>query len=150
MKRLFLAILPAVLLLLSAPAATAQNPEEPDIEKILTAQLDNLTKMFKLDDVQLFFVDSVLQYNYPAMMDEIQQVRRTGASNADTYQGVSDKWMDATDRAFEKIFTKEQWAKYLKSSYGKEKKRRDKRIVERGGIPPALTGQEPSAIRQRQ
>ena len=102
------------------------------MDQIINTQLDNLTRMFKLDDVQVFFVDSVLQYNFPAMTEEFDQTRKTGASNQDTYQAISDKWMAATDDAFEKIFTEEQWQKYLKSTYGKEKKRRDKRIQERG------------------
>ena len=81
--------------------------------------------------MQVFFVDSVLQYNYNAMNDAFVEAKKTGASNADTYQAISDQWMDATDQAFERIFTEEQWKKYLKSTYGKEKQRRDKRISER-------------------
>ena len=42
--------------------------------------------------------------------------------------------MAATDEAFEKLFTEEQWTKYMKSVYGKEKKRRDKRMAERGPV----------------
>lgn len=149
MKRILTLIFTAAILLCSAAVSKAQE-QEPNMDEVITAQLENITRMFKLDEVQAFFVDSVLQYNFPAMMEEMQQVRKTGASNADTYQSISDKWMDATDTAFEKIFTKEQWAKYMKSSYGKEKKRRDKRISERGGILPGLTSQEPSASPQRQ
>ena len=115
----------------SAPRAFAQEPQEPDVNEIIDKQLENLTRMFNLDDVQIFFVDSILQYNYPAMMDEVNRTRKTGASNTETYQIISDKWMAATDDAFEKVFTEDQWKKYLKSTYGKEKKRRDKRISER-------------------
>ena len=39
--------------------------------------------------------------------------------------------MAATDEAFERFFTEEQWKKYMKSSYGKEKIRRDKRMSDR-------------------
>lgn len=102
------------------------------MDKIINTQLENLTRTFKLDEVQVFFVDSVLQYNFPAMTEEFEQTRKTGASNQETFQLISDKWMAATDDAFQKIFTEEQWQKYLKSSYGKEKKRRDKRMQERG------------------
>ena len=79
----------------------------------------------------MFFVDSILQYNFHAMNDEFDQTRRTGASNQETYQIISDKWMAATDDAFERFFTPEQWARYMKSSYGKEKIRRDKRMSAR-------------------
>ncbi len=131
MKRLLSLLLPVAVLLLSSPELRAQEAQEPDMDKIINNQLDNLTRTFKLDEVQVFFVDSILQYNYPAMMAEMEQTRKTGASNSDTYQAISDKWMDATDRAFERFFTEEQWKKYLKSNYGKEKVRRDKRMSER-------------------
>ena len=65
------------------------------------------------------------------MVEEITLTRKTGASNDETFQALSDKWMAATDEALEKVFTEEQWQKYLKSAYGKEKKRRDKRMANR-------------------
>ena len=148
MKRISALILLAAFFLAAAPAALAQQ-QEPDIESIINTQIENLTRIYGLDEVQVFFVDSILNYNYPAMLAEVQEVRKIGASNSDTYQIVSDKWMDATDTALEKVFTKEQWAKYMKSSFGKEKKRRDKRIAERGGFPPSITGQESGAGRER-
>ena len=133
MKRFLPAILAAILLLAAAPCTLAQNNQEPpDMDEIISKQVENLTRSFKLDEVQEFFVDSVLQHNFPAMNAEFEETRKTGASNQDTYQAISDKWMAATDDALEKIFTEEQWQKYLKSTYGKEKKRRDKRIQERG------------------
>lgn len=132
MKRLLLlTLLSAVIFLSGAPRALAQDPQEPDIDKIVNTQVENLTKSFKLDEVQVFYVDSILQHNYPAMVEEINQTRKTGASNDETYQALSDKWMAATDEALEKVFTEEQWQKYLKSAYGKEKKRRDKRMQDR-------------------
>lgn len=132
MKSHILNIALAAAVLLSSPLCLAQEPQEPDIDKIIAAQLDNLTRTFDLDEVQVFFVDSILQANYHAMMDENKRVQKTGASNTETYQAIADKWMDINDKALEKIFTKEQWAKYMRSGYGKEKKRRDKRIAERG------------------
>ena len=131
MNRIFQTLLLAATLLLCIPTAQAQEPQQPNVDEIIAKQVDNLTHTFKLDEVQVFFVDSVLQYNYNAMNDAFVEAKKTGASNADTYQAISDQWMDATDQAFERIFTEEQWKKYLKSTYGKEKQRRDKRISER-------------------
>jgi len=132
MNRLLTSLL--AFFLLSVPFLAAQDPQEPDVDQIINSQLETLTRQFKLDEVQVFFVDSILQHNYPAMVAEINEARKTGASNAETFQAVSDKWMDATDNAFQQFFTEEQWQRYLKSPYGKEKKRRDKRISDRGGI----------------
>lgn len=149
MKRILQALLTAALFLAAAPALLAQEQQEPNIDDIILKQVDNLTAYYKLDDVQVFFVDSIINFNYHAMIDEMNDARKIGASNSETFQIISDKWMDATDKALEKLFTEEQWAKYMKSSYGKEKKRRDKRIEERGGITPALTDQGSAADRKR-
>ena len=131
MNRLFTILLLAAALLLSAPAAQAQEPQQPDIDQIIANQVDNLTRNFKLDEVQVFFIDSILQYNYRAMNEAFEEARKTGASNSETYQAISDEWMQATDEAFERFFTEDQWKKYMKSTYGKEKQRREKRMSER-------------------
>ena len=131
MNRLFTILLLAAALLLSAPAAWAQEPQQPDIDQIIANQVDNLTRNFKLDEVQVFFIDSILQYNYRAMNEAFEEARKTGASNSETYQAISDEWMQATDEAFERFFTEDQWKKYMKSTYGKEKQRREKRMSER-------------------
>jgi hypothetical protein len=133
MKKFFLILIAAALLPVAAPRALAQEPQEPNLDEIINKHIENLTRMFDLDEVQVFFLDSILQFNYSALQEEVKQTRKTGASNTETYQIISDKWMTRTDEALEKLFTEDQWAKYLKSTYGKEKKRRDKRIAERGG-----------------
>ena len=132
MKKFFLILIAAALLPVAAPRALAQEPQEPNLDEIINKHIENLTRMFDLDEVQVFVLDSILQFNYSALQEEVKQTRKTGASNQETFQLISDKWMAATDDAFQKIFTEEQWQKYLKSSYGKEKKRRDKRMQERG------------------
>ena len=133
MKKFFLLFIVAALFS-AAPRALAQEPQEPNLDEIINKQIENLTRLFDLDEVQVFFVDSILQFNYNALQEEVKQTRKSGASNTETYQIISDKWMARTDDALEKLFTEEQWAKYLKSTYGKEKKRRDKRIADRGGL----------------
>ncbi|MBQ2194262.1 MAG: hypothetical protein II408_02710 [Bacteroidales bacterium] len=139
MKRIFLLLfLTAVLIPVAAPRALAQEPQEPNLDEIINGQIENLTRIFKLDEVQVFFVDSILQNNYKGLQEEVNLTRKSGASNTETYQIISDKWMNRTDEALEKIFTKEQWGHYLKPSYGKEKKKRDKRIADRGGFQPSL------------
>ena len=134
MKTLQKILTAAILAFATVQAVPAQEPQQPDINQIINNLLDNLTNSYKLDDVQVFYVDSILQYNYPAMMAEIEATRKTGASNSETFQAVSDKWMAATDEALEKVFTEEQWRKYMKSSFGKEKGRRDNGMAERGPV----------------
>lgn len=122
-------------LMLCSTVVNAQNPngenEKVDVPEMAAKEADNLAKLFNLDEYQLFRVDSVLQANMAPMMEEMDKVKKSGASIQSSYQVVADKWLDETDRAFEKIFTQEQWTKYMKSAYGKEKKKRDKRMEAR-------------------
>ncbi|MFA5325552.1 MAG: hypothetical protein WCR82_05845 [Bacteroidales bacterium] len=109
-------------------AQNPQNEEKINIPEMAAKEADNLMGLFKLEEYQVFLVDSVLQANLPVMIEEMTKIKQSGASNQESFQYISDKWLDKTDEAFFKIFTKEQWNKYLKSSYGKEKKKRDKRL----------------------
>lgn len=131
MKKIILLIFAAAALMTFPTAASAQNIEESEIKELVTKQISNLTNQFQLDEIQEFFVDSILWNNIPAMIEEYEAVKKTGATIQESYQVVADKWSDATDKALEKVFTKEQWSKYLKSSFGKEKEKRDKRIAKR-------------------
>lgn len=121
------------LVLVSAGIAAAQDPnaKQPTPEEMAEAQADKFNTLLDLEYYQVFLIDSVMKHDFKAMMDEMAEVQKSGASNQETFLVVSDKWMDRVDKAFEKIFTPEQWKKYLKSGYGKEKRKRDKRIADR-------------------
>ena len=70
MKRIFLLLfLTAVLIPVAAPRALAQEPQEPNLDEIINGQIENLTRIFKLDEVQVFFVDSILQNNYKGLQE---------------------------------------------------------------------------------
>ncbi|MDD2594789.1 MAG: hypothetical protein PHD11_03090 [Bacteroidales bacterium] len=117
---------------------TAQNPASqgpPDIPDMAAKEADKLMLLLELEDYQVFLVDSVLQHDMAAMLEEMENVKKSGASNQESYIVVSDKWLDGIDRAYQKIFSEKQWAKYLKSTYGKEKKKRDKRMDARTAPP---------------
>ena len=126
----------AVMVIMSAGLtetdATAQNQqqgqEKPKDAATMAAEVaDYLQGMLSLDDRQVFLVDSTLQFNYAHMMEELEAVRRKGASGTELYELVSDKWSEANDTTFVKFFSDEQWKKYMRTPYGKQKKARDKR-----------------------
>ena len=52
-------------------------------------------------------------------------------SNADIYQVTQDKWAEQVYVSLQKVFTEEQWNKYLKSGAARDKKARDKRAAKR-------------------
>ena len=117
-------------LLLGALAQNAfaqQKSEAPDLFEQLEAEADRLQRVLELEDWQVFYVDSTLKHDYPAMQVEVQKLAESKVSNRDAYVLVQDKWLDKIDSTYKKIFTPEQWAAYLKQGAGKAQKARAKR-----------------------
>lgn len=127
MKRI---ILSTAALLLSI-ASYAQQQEEPDFYELAEKETERLQRTVKLEDWQLFYVDSVLVHDYMAMNDDLQRLQANKVSNSSIYQGIQDKWMEQIDHAFRKFFTDEQWEAYLKQGAAKAQKARAKRAAKR-------------------
>ena len=97
-----------------------QQQQPKDAATMAAESADYLQKFLNLEDYQVFLVDS-------------DAIRRRGALNSDLYQMATDRWYEANDTTFIKIFTSEQWKKYLRTDFGKMKKARDKRIAKKAG-----------------
>lgn len=129
--RQFIFTLTAVAALTVSLTASAQQGQTPDPMEIASKMTDNLIKDFDLDVAQAFKIDTMLQSAYTAYYAEINRLSKAGVSTTSgQYQRVSDKWGDYIDKFIESVMTDEQWAKYLKSDAGKNKKRRDKRMAD--------------------
>lgn len=105
--------------------------EEKQMRKAIDTSIENLTSLLKLEDWQVFYLDSIMTHDYEAMTQEINVLRNAKMSNQDAYISVQDKWSEKMYQAFQGIFNDEQWAKYLKSGAGREKKARDKRALKK-------------------
>ena len=117
-----------VFMFLLAPALLAQEPEKPkDIFEQAEEEADRLQRVLDLEDWQVFYVDSILKHDLPAMMAEYDKLRASKVSNSSLYIAVQDKWMDRIDVAYRRIFNDMQWAAYLKSGAAKAQKAREKR-----------------------
>lgn len=127
MKRIILA---TAALLLSI-ASYAQQQKEPDFYELAEKETERLQRTVKLEDWQLFYVDSVLVHDYMAMNDDLQRLQANKVSNSSIYQGIQDKWMEQIDHAFRKFFTDEQWEAYLKQGAAKAQRARAKRAAKR-------------------
>ena len=110
-----------------ATEAMAQEHKQPDIAQQAEEEADRLQKLLDLEDWQVFYVDSTLKHDYPAMMAEWDKLRLSKVSNNLLFQAVSDKWMEQIDNTYKRIFNPEQWAAYLKSGAAKLQKAREKR-----------------------
>lgn len=113
--------------LLGENEAAAQSQEQPDVYEQAEQEADRLQRVLDLEDWQVFYVDSTLKHDFPAMMAEYEKLRLSKVSNMHMYQAVQDRWMDQIDNTYKKIFSPEQWAAYLKSGAAKLQKARAKR-----------------------
>ena len=128
LKVLMMASAAMFMLLASQGEASAQQQQEaPDIYEQAEMEADRLQRVLDLEDWQVFYVDSTLKHDLPAMIAESEQLRAAKGANVAMYQEVPDKWWDQIDATYKKIFTQEQWAAYLKQGAGKAQKARAKR-----------------------
>ena len=114
-------------------AYAQQQPEKPDVYEQAEMEADRLQRILDLEDWQLFYVDSTLKHDFPAMMADYEELQKSKVANTSMYQAVQDKWMDQIDATYRKIFTDEQWAAYLKQGAAKAQKARAKRKAKAGG-----------------
>ena len=106
----------------------AQQPQEaPSLEEQIEKEAERLERVLGLEDWQVFYVDSTLMHDLPAMRLEISELAAAKVGNSDMYLMVQDKWMDQIDATYKRIFTEEQWAAYLKQGAAKAQKARAKR-----------------------
>lgn len=113
--------------------AQNQSPEEEEkqLRKAIDAQIENYTDLLKLEDWQIFYLDSILTNDFSAMMAELKELNQAKVSNQDAYMIVQDKWSEQIYNSLKGVFDENQWAKYEKSGAARDKKARDKRAAKR-------------------
>jgi hypothetical protein len=104
-----------------------EKKAEKDFHDSVEREIDRLTSLLKLEDWQVFYVDSILNHDYKAMQAELKVLQEQKVSNTDMYYDIQYKWQDKIYEAYEKLFDENQWAKYLKSGAARDKKNRDKK-----------------------
>lgn len=114
-------------------SAQQQTPEEEEkqLRQAIEAQIEELSTILDLEYWQEFYLDSIMTHDYGAMRDELNELSKARMSNFDAYQRVQDKWNEKMYQAFSKVFTEDQWNKYLKAGAQRDKKNRDKREAKR-------------------
>ena len=113
---------------LAAQEMTAEEKKaEKEFYESVEREIDRLANSLKLEDWQVFYVDSILTHDYKAMQEELKELQQKKVSNTDMYYDIQYKWLDRIYEAYQKVFNEEQWAKYLKSGAARDKKNRDKK-----------------------
>ena len=118
-------------LCLAAQQPMSPEEQEKQFREAIEAQIEDYTDLLGLEYWQVFYVDSIMSHDYTAMRDEIKSLSDAKVGNSDAYVRVQDKWMEQMFQSFKKVFTEDQWNKYLKSGAQRDKKNRDKREAKR-------------------
>lgn len=125
-----------VALLVLSLSAFAQQPNDPEKEakefqESINAEVERLENNLELEDWQVFYVDSILTYDYNQMRLELKELSDAKISNYDLYTEIQDKWVEKIYNSLNGVFDEAQWNKYLKMGALKAKKDRDKRAAKR-------------------
>ena len=127
MKSILSTVTAVLLFVIMPQLASAQQQEAPSLEEQIEKEAERLERVLELEDWQVFYVDSTLMHDFPAMQAEMKELADSKVANRDMYIMVQDKWMDRIDATYKRIFTEEQWAAYLKQGAAKAQKARAKR-----------------------
>ena len=109
----------------------AQTQEPVDIELLAEEEANRYQELLKLEDWQVFYVDSTLKANFNTLQIELEKLHRSKVTNTSLFQKVKDDCWDRIDADFKKWFTEKQWAAYLKSGAAKLQKQREKRKMQK-------------------
>lgn len=129
----FFGIICSLFLCLAAWAQQPQSEEEQlkQMRETIDRTVENYENLLDLEDWQTFYVDSILTHDYEAMRLELKGLQAAKISNSDVYQQIQDKWAEQIYVSMQKVFTEQQWQKYLKAGAARDKKARDKRAQKR-------------------
>ena len=131
MKFFAITILMLLPLCLNAQQPMSQEEQEKQFREALDVQIEEYTKLLDLEYWQVFYLDSIMTHDYTAMREEIQELSAAKVGNDEAYMRVQDKWMEQMYQSYKKVFTEEQWNKYLKAGAQRDKRNRDKREAKR-------------------
>lgn len=120
-------IILSMLLAFASSAYAQQQDKTPTPDEMAEKEAERLERLFKLEDWQVFYVDSTLRTNYAGMMEEITGLQKSRVNNLELFYDVRDKWTEKTQNSYKKYFTPEQWNAYLKQEGNSIIKEREKR-----------------------
>ena len=91
-----LSTLAAVIFFVAMPQlASAQQQDVPSLEEQIEKEAERLERVLGLEDWQVFYVDSTLMHDFPAMQAEMKELAESKVANRDMYIMVQDKLITA-------------------------------------------------------
>lgn len=101
--------------------------KEKQILEYIDKEVQRLSSLLDLEYWQEFYVDSTLTHDLHGRAEEMEDLQRSKVANADIYQEIWDRWDEKIARSYQRFFSAEQWAKYLKNGGARAQRERDKR-----------------------
>lgn len=124
MKRVRIYFLVSTFLFCFSAIYAQEPPKEKTPEQYAAMEAEKLEKELKLNAHQAFYVDSTLQSNFAGVMQEFENMKKSGMQDGRNYEAVRNKWTDKSLAAFKQIFTEQQYIQYLRMiGRGKEYKK---------------------------
>lgn len=124
LKRFGIFLLLPVLVFCVNGVSAQEPPKEKSPQEYAALETERLEKELNLDVTQVFYVDSILQHNFAGVMEEFENMKKSGMQDSRSYEAVRNKWTDKSLEAFKLIFTEQQYILYLKLiGRGKEYKK---------------------------
>ncbi|MCQ2177801.1 MAG: hypothetical protein MJY42_02820 [Bacteroidales bacterium] len=124
---------PALLLCIFCSAQEQEPVDEATRERqfreAIDKQITRMEDILKLEDWQVFYLDSIYTHDYTCLKDELDALQKKGMRNNSAYERARDKWMEQIYQAMHGVLDENQWNKYLKMGEAKNKKDRDKRAA---------------------
>ena len=115
-----------------------QQQKELNVPEQAEKEAARLESLLKLEDWQVFKVDSMLNVNLEGFKEEMEVLKRSGAQNQSSYYSINDKWAEKMDSAYMKIFKPDQWTKYQKNGAARAKRDRERRKADAAKASAAL------------
>lgn len=126
---LYLAVIVFASVLSGLSAAAQEQEKPPTAEEVAVSESERLEKYLKLEDWQVFYVDSTLQHDFVEMENELKKMHEAKVGNYNLYLEIQDQWYIRIENSFKKYFTEAQWKKFLKSGMSRGHKESYKRRV---------------------
>lgn len=115
-----------------------REAEEKKMEKEFREVIDDQVRKYEenldLAPWQSFYVDSILTHDYKELREKLMKYSESKMTAMGPYQDAQDECGEKIYNSFHKILNEEQWAKYLKSGAGADKKARDKRAAKKAKL----------------
>ncbi len=105
----------------NAYGAHSEIDKDTTPEDAAYIEAERLGKELKLNDYQIFFIDSMLQVNLRGLKTDMDKLQESGTQETTAFKLTQENWQNKIHEAYRKILTPEQLEKYMASIRKKDR-----------------------------